>query len=50
MWRRGFDAPIPACLWFLARDRKNRKFRDRCGHLFFIDARKLGRIASYYQI
>ena len=33
---------IPACLWFLARDRHNGKFRDRKGEILFIDARKLG--------
>ena len=37
---------IPACLWFLARDRKNGKFRDRRGHVLFIDARKLGRMVD----
>ena len=33
---------IPACLWFLARDRRNGRFRDRRGEILFIDARKLG--------
>ena len=33
---------IPACLWFLARDRHNDKFRKRKGEILFIDARKLG--------
>lgn len=33
---------IPACLWFLARDRKNGRFRDRRGETLFIDARKMG--------
>ena len=33
---------IPACLWFLARDRHNGKFRKRKGEILFIDARKLG--------
>lgn len=33
---------IPACLWFLARDRHNGKFRDRKSEILFIDARKLG--------
>ena len=33
---------IPACLWFLTRDRHNGKFRDRRGEVLFIDARKLG--------
>jgi len=37
-----YSTPIPACLWFLARDRKNGKFRDRRGHVLFVDARKLG--------
>jgi type I restriction enzyme M protein len=39
-----YSTQIPACLWFLARDRKNGKFRDRRGHILFIDARKLGRM------
>jgi type I restriction enzyme M protein len=30
------------CLWFLARDKKNNRFRDRRGTVLFIDARKLG--------
>jgi len=37
-----YSTQIPACLWFLARDRKNGGFRDRRGHVLFIDARKLG--------
>jgi type I restriction enzyme M protein len=37
-----YSTQIPACLWFLARDRKNGKFRDRRGHVLFVDARKLG--------
>jgi len=37
-----YSTPIPVCLWFLARDRKNGKFRDRRGETLFIDARKLG--------
>ncbi len=37
-----YSTQIPACLWFLARDRKNGGFRDRRGHILFIDARKLG--------
>ena len=41
-----YSTQIPACLWFLARDRKNGKFRDRRGHVLFIDARKLGRMAD----
>ena len=37
-----YTTQIPVCLWFLARDRKNKKFRDRRGETLFIDARKLG--------
>lgn len=37
-----YSTQIPACLWFLARDRRNHKFRDRRGEVLFIDARKLG--------
>ena len=36
------NAQIPACLWFLARAKKNGRFRDRRGQTLFIDARKLG--------
>ena len=39
-----YSTQIPACLWFLARDKKNHKFRERRGHILFIDARKLGRL------
>lgn len=37
-----YTTPIPACLWFLARSKKNTKFRDRRGQTLFIDARKMG--------
>ena len=37
---------IPACLWFLARDRGGGRLRDRRGETLFIDARKLGRMAD----
>lgn len=37
-----YSAQIPVCLWFVARDRKNSRFRDRRGEVLFIDARKLG--------
>lgn len=42
-----YSTQIPACLWFLARDKSNgiardRKLRDRRGEVLFIDARKLG--------
>lgn len=41
-----YNTQIPACLWFLARDRKNHKFRDRRNEILFIDARKLGIMTS----
>src|SRR2546428_1837474 len=37
-----YATQIPACLWFLSRNKKNGKFRDRRGQTLFIDARKLG--------
>ena len=37
-----YNTMIPACLWFVARNRGNHKFRDRHGQVLFIDARKLG--------
>ena len=37
-----YTTQIPVCLWFLARNKKNGKFRDRRGETLFIDARKLG--------
>ena len=39
-----YSTQIPVCLWFLARDKKNGRFRDRRGETLFIDARKLGRL------
>ena len=37
-----YNTMIPACLWFIARDKKNHKFRDRRGDVLFIDARNMG--------
>ena len=37
-----YNTQIPACLWFVSRDRQNHNFRDRRGEILFIDARKLG--------
>ncbi len=37
-----YNTMIPACLWFVSRDRKNHKFRDRRGEVLFIDARNMG--------
>jgi len=41
-----YSTQIPACLWFLARGRKNGKFRDRRSQVLFIDARKMGRMVD----
>ncbi len=41
-----YSTQIPACLWFLARDKKNGRFRDRRGQVLFIDARKMGRMVD----
>ncbi len=37
-----YTTQIPVCLWFVARNKKNGKFRDRRGTILFIDARKMG--------
>ena len=37
-----YNTQIPVSLWFLARDKRNHRFRDRRGETLFIDARKLG--------
>jgi type I restriction enzyme M protein len=37
-----YNTQIPACLWFLARNKKNGKFRNRTGETLFIDGRKMG--------
>jgi len=37
-----YSTPIPACLWFVTREKKNHRFRDRREQVLFIDARKTG--------
>jgi type I restriction enzyme M protein len=37
-----YNTMIPACLWFISRDKKNNKHRDRRGDVLFIDARNMG--------
>ena len=39
---KGLAKQIPVCLWFLARNKANGKFRNRRRQSLFIDARKLG--------
>lgn len=47
-----FNTAIPACLWFLAKDKSGaalpgrKRGRDRRGEILFIDARKLGRMET----
>src|ERR1700680_1323013 len=41
-----YNTMIPVCLWFLARDKKNHKFKDRRGNVLFIDARKMGEMVD----
>jgi len=37
-----YSTQIPVCLWFIARTKRNGRFRDRRRQTLFIDARKLG--------
>ncbi len=37
-----YNTMIPVSIWFLAKDKKDNKFRDRRGEILFIDARKMG--------
>ena len=39
-----YSVQIPACLWFLSRQRGRAKLRRRQNEILFIDARKLGRM------
>jgi type I restriction enzyme M protein len=41
-----YSTQIPACLWFLTRNKKNGRFRNRSGQTLFIDARKLGHLVD----
>lgn len=37
-----YSTPIPASLWFLVRNKRTGRFRDRTSETLFIDARKFG--------
>src|SRR5438128_3073625 len=39
-----YSTQIPVCLWFVSRDKKNSRFRDRRGKTLLIDARKFGHL------
>ena len=41
-----YSTQIPVCLWFLARNKRNGRFRDRRGGTLFIDARKMGSLVD----
>ncbi len=40
------NTQIPACLWFLNRNKANGKFRNRRDEILFIDARTRGRLIN----
>jgi type I restriction enzyme M protein len=44
-----YNTQISACLWFLARDKVNHRFRNRSHEVLFIDARELGTMISRRQ-
>ncbi len=44
-----YSTQIPVCLWFIARDKKNNRFKDRRGRVLFLDARKMGRLIDRVQ-
>ncbi len=37
-----YNTMIPVSIWFVSKDRKDNKFRDRRGEILFIDARNMG--------
>jgi len=41
-----YSTQIPACLWFISRDKQNNRFRDRRGQVLFIDGRKMGTLTD----
>lgn len=44
-----YNTQIPACLWFLSRNKTNSKFRNRTHEILFIDAREMGAMISRKQ-
>jgi type I restriction enzyme M protein len=44
-----YSTQIPVCFWFIARDKRAKRFRDRRGEVLFIDARKMGRLIDRVQ-
>lgn len=41
-----YSTQIPVCLWFLSRNKKNGRFRDRRGETLFINARDMGTLVD----
>ena len=41
-----YSTQIPVCLWFIARDKRDGRFRNRRGETLFIDARKMGMLVD----
>jgi len=41
-----YSTQIPVCLWFLARNKRDSRFRGRRGETLFMDARKMGSMAD----
>jgi len=40
------NTQIPACLWFLSRNKANGKYRNRVDEILFIDARNMGQLIN----
>lgn len=41
-----YNTMIPACLWFLSKNKTNGKYRNRTNEILFIDARKMGTMVN----
>jgi type I restriction enzyme M protein len=41
-----YATAIPVCLWFVTRNKRDKRKRDRRGETLFIDARKLGQLVD----
>jgi len=41
-----YSTQIPVCLWIIARDKSDSRFRNRSGQTLFIDARQMGKMVD----
>lgn len=41
-----YTTQIPVCLWFIHRNKKGNRLRDRSGEILFIDAREMGTMVT----